>query len=144
MNKKFFTTKRILYVLVSLFTFIYALFEINYEQSILAIIMTILIGLFLTQWYLFVGLIKSRDNNKIVGDDNKDEDKDSGEKKEEGELHFFNQKGDGSLLPRWQVLTLSATLSIYVISLGFLSDENFDFVPRSETIMIRTFWAVCD
>ncbi|MHA1563126.1 MAG: hypothetical protein ACTSPA_13495, partial [Promethearchaeota archaeon] len=131
MNKKIFTTKRILYVLVSLFTFIFALFEINYEQSILAIIMTILIGFFLTQWYLFVGLIKSRDK-KIVEvdgiDDVKDEDKKEGRNEEDdGELHFFKQRDDGTLLPRWQVLTLSAIISIYIISLGFLSDENFDF-----------------
>ncbi|MHA1475418.1 MAG: CPBP family glutamic-type intramembrane protease [Promethearchaeota archaeon] len=129
MNKKIFTTKRILYALVSLFTFIYALFEVNYEQSILAIIMTILIGLFLTQWYLFVGLIKSRDK-KIVEDDVIDDvkDEDKNEEEEDGELHFFKQRDDGTLLPRWQVITLSAIVTIYIISLGFLSDENFDFM----------------
>ncbi len=95
--------------------------------------MTILLGLFLTQWYLFVGLIKSRDKKNIEDDgenDNtdkfKDEDKKGWKNEEEGELNFFKQRDDGTLLPRWQVLTLSAIITFYIISLGFLSDENFD------------------
>lgn len=162
MKKNFFSTKFILYILVSLFTFIYVLFEINYEQSILGSIMTILLGLFLTQWYLFVGLIKSRD--KKVGDNDgkdeiKNEDKDKTEnEEEEGDLNFFKQNDNGTLLPHWQILSLSTIITIYVISLGFLSDENFDIrgaliiflyimgpavlllIKRGFTLFLTTLW----
>ena len=139
MKKNFLSTKRILYILVSLFTFIYVLFEINYEQSILSIIMTILLGLFLTQWYLFVGLIKSREKNEkenggknnnidssndIVNSDDKD--KELGGDKNEEELNFFKRRDDGTLLPRWQVISLSTLVTIFIISLGFLSDNSFN------------------
>ncbi len=133
MNKNFFSTKHILYILVSLFTFIFVLFEVDYEQTLLGIIMTILLGLFLTQWYLFVGLIKSRDKNKgedVEKDNNKSkgkiEEKDIGESIDEEELNFFKRRDDGTLLPHWQIFSLSAIITIYIISLGFISDENFD------------------
>lgn len=104
--KKFFSVKYILYGLISLFILIFMLVEINYNQSILGIIMTIILGLFLTQWYLFVGLIKTRNKDQV---------------------NFFKQRSDGTLLPRWQIISLSVLITIYIISLGYVSDENFDF-----------------
>ena len=104
--KKFFSVKYILYGLISLFILIFMLVEIDYNQSILGILMTVILGLFLTQWYLFVGLIKTRNKDQV---------------------NFFKQRSDGSLLPKWQIISLSSLVTVYVISLGYLSDVNFDF-----------------
>jgi membrane protease YdiL (CAAX protease family) len=104
MKKDFLTTKRIIYLLVSLFTFIVVLTEIEYSQTVLGILMTIILGLFLTQWYIFVGLIKSRD--------------------EKG-LNIFKPRPDGTLLPKWVILSLSTVVSFYVILLGYVSDDIF-------------------
>ncbi len=106
MKKDFLTTKRILYVLVSLFTFAVVIIDLDYSQSFLGIVMTILLGLFLTQWYLFVGLIKSR---------------------EKTELNFFKPRADGTLLPKWQIFAVSGVVTVYIIALGYLTDINFDF-----------------
>ena len=104
--KRFFSVKHILYGLISLFILIFMLVEIDYNQSSLGIVLTIILGLFLTQWYLFVGLIKTRNKDRV---------------------NFFKERSDGSLLPKWQIISLSGMITAYVISLGYLSDVNFDF-----------------
>ena len=112
MIKDYLTPKHIIYAGVSLFTFAVVLLEINYSQSFLGIVMTIILGLFLTQWYLFVGLIKSREKES---------------------LNFFTQRVDGTLLPKWQIFSLSGIVTLYIIALGYLSDPEFNF---SGTVVI--------
>ncbi len=106
MKKIEFSLKNILYLIVSIFVYVIVIISIDYNQSIIGIIMTLLLGLFLTQWYLFVGLLYPRDNN---------------------EVRFFRPRDDGSLLPFNYVLYGSLFISIYVIILGFISINNFGF-----------------
>ena len=106
MKKNFYTVKHLLYFLVSVFTFTVVLMDIDYSQTFLGILMSVTLGLFLTQWYLFVGLIKSR---------------------EKQEPNFFKQRSDGMLLPKWQTFLLSGVVTMYVIALGYLTDAEFDF-----------------
>ena len=105
-KKDFITTKRILFTLASLFASMVMLMDIDYSQSFLGILMTIILGFFLIFWYLSVGLIKSRDKE---------------------EPNYLKRRSDGTLMPKWVIFSLSLVVTFYTIALGYLTDENFNF-----------------
>ncbi len=109
LKKDFLTTKGILFTLASIFALVVMFMDIDYGQTFLGILMTIILGFFLIFWYLSIGLIKPRD------------------KEEPNYLNFFKRRPNGTLLPKWVIISLSLIVTLYVIALGYLTDENFDF-----------------
>lgn len=97
-----------LYSFVSIFTLILVGLSLDFEKyNLIENIMILILGILLTQWYLFVGLIFPRSSN---------------------EPSIFKRREDGKLLKPVLIYTKPVALALLLIVLEYLINDNFEFV----------------